>query len=222
VGSCRFGIKGKALANIGDFIFFDSNGNGIQDPGETIGVDGVPVTAIPLSTNQVYTTIASNGYYLLTNLPPGTYSITVPASVPGLVRTTPVPLMVTVASGQTYTQADFGYIAPTGVALASFTAELADGAVVVRWRTWAEDGVEGFVVWRGAHPDGPFVPVSGLIPAQNRPNAVYTWRDPDGSAGHTVWYRLEVRPDGEFFGPITVAPTAGSGRVFLPRVQRMR
>ncbi|MCS7039026.1 MAG: hypothetical protein NZP34_05435, partial [Caldilineales bacterium] len=145
-----------------------------------------------------------------------------PASVPGLVRTSPVPLLVTVVAGQTYTQADFGYIAPTGVALAAFTAEADAEGVLLRWRTLAEDDLEGFVVWRSSQPDGDFVPVSDLIPAQNRPGAAYAWRDGTAGRDRFFWYRLEVRPDGEFFGPITVTPTAGSGRIFLPRVQRMR
>lgn len=218
-----YAVAIQGVASIGDFIFFDSNGNGAQDPGETIGIDGVPVSATNLSTGQVYTTISGGGgFYLLSNLPPGTYSIVVPASVPGLVRTTLVPLVVTVVAGQTYTQADFGYIAPTGVALVAFTAEADAEGILLRWQTLVEDDLDGFVVWRASQPDGDFVPVSDLIPAQNRPGAAYTWRDVTAGGDRFFWYRLEARPDGEFFGPIPVIPAAGSGRIFLPRVQRMR
>lgn len=79
--------------SIGDFLFFDRNGNGVFNPN---GVDGIPNTAddetgIPDATVQLIvdensdgvagdfervhaiTTSGSNGFYLFTGLPPGRY-----------------------------------------------------------------------------------------------------------------------------------------------------
>ncbi|MBX0326164.1 carboxypeptidase regulatory-like domain-containing protein [Oscillochloris sp. ZM17-4] len=65
-------------ASIGDFVWEDSNGNGVQDAGEP-GIDGVTVTlyqgATPIST----TTTLPSGFYQFTDLIPNDYSVTVTA-----------------------------------------------------------------------------------------------------------------------------------------------
>jgi uncharacterized repeat protein (TIGR01451 family) len=83
-------------ASIGDRIWYDTNGNGIQDAGEA-GVAGVTVG---LRTNQAggaggtvlaTTTTDANGYYLFSNLTPGDYHIDIQeATLPsGYVFTAP-------------------------------------------------------------------------------------------------------------------------------------
>lgn len=206
--------------SIGDFVFFDGNGNGIQDGSETVGLSGIVITATNLGTGQVYTTTSGPvGDYLFPALPPGTYQVSAPPSAPGVLRTTPSPQLVTLSSGGVYLNADFGYIAPTAVALVGFTAERQDGIVWVRWETWNEHDLEGFIVLRSETLTGPRVPVSSLIPAANRSEgATYAWPDPNAGAG-TVWYWLEVRPNGQMFGPIPALAEAW-GRVFFPRLRR--
>jgi protocatechuate 3,4-dioxygenase beta subunit len=74
--------------SVGNFVWSDTNGNGIQDPGEP-GVPGVvatitnkaggPVlsaTGTPLTAAQLTTTTDANGLYSFTNLAPGQYTIT--------------------------------------------------------------------------------------------------------------------------------------------------
>jgi gliding motility-associated-like protein/uncharacterized repeat protein (TIGR01451 family) len=62
-------------ACIGDFVWYDTNRDGIQDAGET-GVSGVTVILLDGSGNPLDTTITgSNGEYGFTNLIPGDYSI---------------------------------------------------------------------------------------------------------------------------------------------------
>ena len=67
-------------AAIGDFVWFDTNHNGIQDNGEA-GVPGVGVT-LHDSLNAVvgHTVTDANGLYLFDRLPPGTYQVCFDAS----------------------------------------------------------------------------------------------------------------------------------------------
>ncbi len=96
--------------SIGDLIFNDSNGNGIQDPGDT-GVAGVTLTLTGRDTNNnpVNQTIVTNaaGNYQFTTLNPGTYTVTAKPP-PGFIATNPNPKTVTLAAGQSILTADFG------------------------------------------------------------------------------------------------------------------
>ena len=78
-----FGIKSTTRGSIGDFVWNDVNGNGIQDAGEA-GIAGVTVTLYDNANNPVATTITdANGFYTFSNVLPGTYSVgfsTIPAS----------------------------------------------------------------------------------------------------------------------------------------------
>jgi protocatechuate 3,4-dioxygenase beta subunit len=78
-------------ASLGNRVFNDANGNGIQDAGET-GVPGVTVTLLDGSGNAIpgvppQITDAS-GNYLFTNLPPGTYIVAFSNLPTGTVITT--------------------------------------------------------------------------------------------------------------------------------------
>ncbi len=208
---------------IGDFIFLDPNANAIQDPGETTGVPNVPITLTNLATGAIYNTTSNgSGAYTFT-VPPGSYAVSTPAALPGLVRTSPSPATVTLSSGQSDLTLDFGYISPTAVMLASFSAETTAGGVILRWSTSAERDQEGFIVWRAVGETGPYQAVSELILAANAPDgASYTWIDADAGAG-AFWYKLQSLPDGAFFGPIPTREDPGSGgrhRAFLPIIAR--
>lgn len=64
-------------ASLGDYIWHDYDGNGIQDGSET-GMPGVVVHLLDASSNVVETTTTdSAGYYNFTNLLPGTYAISI-------------------------------------------------------------------------------------------------------------------------------------------------
>ena len=67
----------QANAAVGNFVWLDSNANGIQDSGETTGVAGVTVTLRDSAGNVVgspFVTTAS-GLYSFTGLTPGSYKV---------------------------------------------------------------------------------------------------------------------------------------------------
>jgi hypothetical protein len=63
------------LAEIGDLVWHDVNGNGIQDLGEP-GIGGVTVNLLDHNGDPIATTVTSlSGYYMFQNLVPGTYAV---------------------------------------------------------------------------------------------------------------------------------------------------
>ncbi|MGB0384481.1 MAG: SdrD B-like domain-containing protein, partial [Ardenticatenaceae bacterium] len=68
--------------SIGDLIWLDLDGDGVQDPGET-GLPGVTVKLVDENGNVITTTTDENGQYLFDGVPPGTYTIMVdPTTLP--------------------------------------------------------------------------------------------------------------------------------------------
>ncbi len=124
-----FGFRGTA--SLGDRLWFDINGSGVQDgvatepgvPGATValtwaGFDGLLGTADDVPLGTAITTATGN--YTFANLPSGTFLVTVvPASLPGNLAATydldsllvnPDGKAVRVlAGGENATDVDFGY-----------------------------------------------------------------------------------------------------------------
>jgi large repetitive protein len=106
----------RANGSVGDRVWIDSNGNGIQDAGE-VGINGLTIQLLNASNTVVATTTTSgDGNYTFSNLAPGTYSVRVNGIPTGLVETydldgvvTPNVATFTLASGQNRTDVDFGY-----------------------------------------------------------------------------------------------------------------
>jgi uncharacterized repeat protein (TIGR01451 family)/fimbrial isopeptide formation D2 family protein/LPXTG-motif cell wall-anchored protein len=116
-------------ASVGDRIWLDQNGDGVQDPAEH-GIPGVTVTVTYLGADGVAgggddivftTTTGADGLYLVDHLPAGAYTVAVdPATLPsGLVDTfdldgagTPNTTAVTLAGGEAKRDVDFGYVGP--------------------------------------------------------------------------------------------------------------
>ena len=165
-----FGYRGTA--SIGDRLWYDADGDGTQDAGET-GINGVTVELLDNAANVVATTTTSgDGNYSFDNLEAGTYTVRVVASsLPaGLAPTydldgiaTANTASVTLTAGASRDDADFGYrgtaslgdrlwydadgdgIQDAGEAgINGVTVELLSGADVVATTTTSGDGTYGF------------------------------------------------------------------------------
>jgi hypothetical protein len=129
--SVDFGYTPVPAGRIGDFVWKDLNGNGIQESGEP-GIDGVTVTLLS-SADAVLatTTTAGGGAYAFTGLSAGTYKVKVDTASPALAGfiptavnapgsttandSNPNPATVTLPSNtSTDNTIDFGYILPSG------------------------------------------------------------------------------------------------------------
>src|SRR5436190_1261516 len=76
-------------ASIGDLVWQDTNGNGIQDTGET-GIAGVTVKLFSGSTLVSTTTTSASGAYQFNGLAPGSYTVqvdTTSAALAGFMAT---------------------------------------------------------------------------------------------------------------------------------------
>lgn len=181
-GTCvtnqSFLVDGVAFAlAIGDRVWFDFNGNGIQDSSETRIISNVTVQLVTTSNFVVaQTTTGTNGLYQFTNVPAGTYylrfdlsSITTTGNVQitaalatantnvdsdvqfgnigGLVYTEPYNF----PSGSSNMSIDLGiaYITiKTRASIVDVTGEWRNNAGHVVWETGSEWGTAGFYVFR--------------------------------------------------------------------------
>lgn len=94
-------------ASLGNFVYLDVNQDGAQQSGETTGLTGVPIT-LTHPNGAISTTSTLDGDYVFGNLPAGTYTVTV-GTASGYFRTSVISYVVTLAAGQAYTEADFGF-----------------------------------------------------------------------------------------------------------------
>ena len=114
VTNANFGDQSSALASISGTVFDDSNGNGIQDPGE-LGISGVVLyidldNAGDFQAGDPPTTTNSSGVYSFTGLAAGTYIVrqVLPSGDKQTFPTKGYGNHVTVAAGQAATGASFG------------------------------------------------------------------------------------------------------------------
>ncbi|NOX63264.1 MAG: S8 family serine peptidase [Chloroflexi bacterium] len=204
-------------------IFGDVDGDGLQDPNETWGVRDVLVTAENLNTGAIYNAVSDiNGQYIIPALEPGTYSVSSPAQIPGMTRTTAAPIQVNVADAQLYDGYNFGYVAPTAVEIANLQAIAKKDGVEIRWQTLSEtEDIEGFIVLRSWSAEGPYQQVSTVIPAQNAPTgAEYRWSDKTASPNAKPWYKIQALPDGETYGPVSVSDVDLAIPLYFALIQR--
>lgn len=104
----NFGFVSLPVGQITGTVWNDANKNGVFDAGETT-LNGVQVC---VSNLQYSCTTTFNGQYTLYNIPQGTYTVYAQPSI-GVVLTTPNYQTVSVLSGQTTSNVNFGATAPT-------------------------------------------------------------------------------------------------------------
>ncbi|MEZ4714912.1 MAG: SdrD B-like domain-containing protein, partial [Caldilineaceae bacterium] len=148
-------------AIIGDTVFYDGNGNGVQDPGEP-GIPNVTVIATD-SNSTTYTAVTDdNGNYLIPVPAGDSYSVAPdPGTLPGgLTATTPVPQITPVlAADEQYLDADFGYDSPQ-LGIIGNQVWFDTGLVPGTYDSGSEAGVPGVTVdlWVDADGSGTLTP----------------------------------------------------------------
>ncbi len=123
-----FGYRGSG--SIGDFVWLDPNGDGVQDPGEP-GIEGVAIRLTWFGPDGVAgggddtlftTTTGIDGAYLFDYLPPGLYVVDVTGGLPAAVansfdedgnNNSSTPIILT--DGENHLTADFGYFGSTSI-----------------------------------------------------------------------------------------------------------
>jgi len=93
---------------IGDTVFMDNNGNGVQDAGE-MPLVGITLTLIAADGTQSTMVTDANGKYDFTELPAGFYMVQVGLGPDGKELTTPGSFTVNLSEGEDYNDADFGF-----------------------------------------------------------------------------------------------------------------
>ncbi len=114
-----------ASATIGDQVWLDADADGIFDA-EEAGIAGATVRLENLDTGEVtQTTTNAEGMYLFAALDPGRYRVTSPSPGATLTRTTAASFEVTLADGDAFLTADFGWagtLPKTGLEIETFAA----------------------------------------------------------------------------------------------------
>jgi len=201
---------------LGGVTWYDVNGNTVKDTQETVPVPGVPISATNTSTLQNYTTVSDAvGHWQLNDLPAGSYEVT--AAIPvGLTMTTMPPLTTTLLPGETDTNLNFGYVSPTAVDLASFSATRNPEGVLIQWLTSDESNTLGFYLWRSSSSEQPNKRITALLPAHNQGLGQH-YNYLDRLVDDSTWYywleAVDVTGTSEFFGPVSVpAPSEGAAQ----------
>ena len=217
------GLKVSATASVGNYVWYDRNGNGIQDEASNDGLNGVSVkayatsnTSTPAATLVTANDVNGNpGYYRFDNLPPGTYYLVFgkPAGASFTTRnasgsTAQTASKVDPASGQTASFSvlagqydvswDAGVILPTGSAGLGDRVWLDDNNNGVYEPFNGEAGVDGVRVNLYRDSDGNSV----YSPGVDQFYATTSTYTAGGSAG---FYSFGQLPPGAFIAQIDPA-----------------
>ena len=183
--------------------WLDSDGDGVKDDTETLGIGGVPVTATNAFGDTWTEYTDYEGRYTFSNLPPGTYTVEL-APMDGMGNSTSRVHHVTVSCGQVSDGNDTGYTLPTAVKVVAIDAERGLDYIELRWRVQDANEVTGFYVYRSLVPDRLYELVTPypVMSGADDPT-FFRYRDENVKPGRTYYYKLVSVADGTVIGPLS-------------------
>jgi uncharacterized repeat protein (TIGR01451 family) len=212
-----FGFQPYGTGAIGDTVWRDINADGIQSGVQETGISNVLVSLyVDLNGNGNYvllrtTNTSSTGTYLFTNLPDGNYRVVVDAADADLPQdafgnifypSTATTNSTTIAGGNTYLDADFGFAPYAAIGDTIFWDANRNGT-----QDYSEEGVEGVTVNLYRDENGNGVYDAGdtfLTSAVTDANGIYLFSGlmpgsyvvaVDGASGPLVGAFLSADPD---------------------------
>ncbi len=228
----------SSFATIGDRVWLDENGDGIQDAGED-GIANVRVELVNILNQVVATTVTDTwGNYLFANILPGSYRVQIDTtSLPddlaanptfdedGLA--TPHYSLVQVAAGDIHLTADFGYNWSS-----PYNTHNDTGPGAIGDRIWidvngdgiqdpGEPGLSGVPValYRDGDGDGSYSELVATTTTDGAGNYIFTDLPADAYIvvvnGGTAPSGYSQTGDPDFFGQ-TLTPGAGDNRTTAP------
>jgi len=186
-------------------LWLDSNGDGVRDTTETLGIGGVPVTATNSFGEQWTEYSDYQGVYTFSDLPPGEYTVEA-APMNGMGNSTPRVHTVGLSCGQISGSLDVGYTLPTAVQMSSFQAMSGWDFITLEWTTLSNDDLKGFYIYKSLLPNRGYELITPYLvrPAEDDGhNARFRYEDHAVKPGRTYYYRLLSMPDGTWIGPLS-------------------
>jgi hypothetical protein len=205
---------------IGDRVWFDTNGNGIQDAGETFAISGLPVALMNAESNFVLaaTSTDDSGGYRFDELVASNYVVRFalsgePALMPGpkyqggdasldsdaatnaAGGTFAWTDVIALGLDETNLTVDLGLMGRDGTRaeLAAVWGEWTGNGARVGWHTSSEWGTAGFNLFRVDPATGAEERLNDELIASVFPEAgaVYEWTDSEAQEGADGVYRIE-------------------------------
>ena len=208
-------------ANVGNRVWFDANRDGIQNSEETNGIADIPVVLLDDSGKErASTTTDSQGDYLFTNMPPGTYLVRFdlasistndalsPAkageddeldsdAIAGRVGDMAWTALFPVTGGEANHAVDLGLTTrgPSRAEMAAAWGEWTGDHGLVAWRTEAEFSTAGFFVYRVDTETGAETRLNERLHLSTfrEGGSTYGLVDPEAREGAAGTYRLEEK-----------------------------
>ncbi len=206
------GVRRQTTASVGNNVWYDTNGNGIKDAGES-PVGGITVSLVSGGVTIATAVTGDDGTYLFTNVTPGTYTMQFGNLPAGAAYTTQnsggagndnnsnpngagLTLSFTVAAGGSDISIDAGLIGTPlpadGLILA---AALNGNQVSLNWKTISENNTDRFEIERSTNGIS-FIKVGADISAAGSSafEKQYNQKDDIAAVQHngTLYYRVKL------------------------------